>query len=160
MATPMRLRYHTTQLTTIAIAVTGLRVVPARLPGPRGRPGGLAWSSRSLAVSFQDGNPPQSGFPMPDAGDKKFQRCLVAPNYLTSVRHTSKQHRSTTPKLAAPSGKTCALAPPWHRPTSADAECQGLFGRRERSLRAGRPSPVFSVSPTLSGTSSPATPVP
>ena len=24
----------------------------------------------------------------PDAGDKKFQRCLVAPNYLASVRHT------------------------------------------------------------------------
>ena len=37
MTTPMRIRYHTTQMTTIAIAVTGLRVVPARLPGPRGR---------------------------------------------------------------------------------------------------------------------------
>src|SRR5262245_61097584 len=26
------------------------------------------------------------GFPAPDAGDKQFQRCLVAPNYLASVR--------------------------------------------------------------------------
>jgi hypothetical protein len=33
MRTPKRIRYHTTQMTTIAIAVTGLRVVLARLPG-------------------------------------------------------------------------------------------------------------------------------
>jgi hypothetical protein len=72
MTTPVRLRYHTTRLTTITIAVTGLRVVPARLPGPRGRPGGLAWSLRSIAVSLADENPPQSGFPAPDAGQKKF----------------------------------------------------------------------------------------
>jgi hypothetical protein len=36
MTTPMRIRYHTTQMTTIAIAVTGLRVVPARLPANLG----------------------------------------------------------------------------------------------------------------------------
>jgi hypothetical protein len=72
MTTPMRMRYHTTQMTTFAIAVTGLRVLPARLPGPRGQPGGLPRSLRSLAVSFADENPPQSGFPVPDAGEKKF----------------------------------------------------------------------------------------
>ena len=72
MNTPMRIRYHTTLMTTIAIAVTGLRVVPARMPGAPGRAGGLAWALRSLAVSFPDENPPQSGFPAPDAGQKKF----------------------------------------------------------------------------------------
>jgi hypothetical protein len=70
MTTAMRIRYHTTPMTTIAIAVTGLRVVPAGLPGAPGRAGGLAWALRSLAVSFPDENPPQSGFLAPDAGQE------------------------------------------------------------------------------------------